>query len=116
LSRYLGRLCTSRARRIPSDQRRYFSRYRNLQYGRPGFAPGRDRGFLDLLKIIEADRVAPVPLRYGTMSRPGMSRPGTPGVSSSTANDLRMQYSSLLVALQPVEVKHYIYASETKHS
>jgi hypothetical protein len=39
-------------------------RYRNLQHGRHGFAPCLDRGFLDLFKIVEADGVAPVPLRY----------------------------------------------------
>ena len=27
------------------------------------------------------------------MPSPGRSRPGTPGVSSSTANDLRIEYS-----------------------
>ena len=79
----------------PSDQGRYLPRCRNLQHGRLGFAPGLDR-FLDLLKIVETGRVAPVPFAMKTMSSPGMSRPGTPGVSSSSANDLRMQYSSLL--------------------
>src|ERR1700691_4366341 len=47
----------------PSDQRRYLPRYRNLQHGWPGFAPRLDRGFFDLLKIVETDGVAPVPLR-----------------------------------------------------
>src|SRR6202042_1120474 len=35
----------------------------------------------------------PYPFAMDTMSSPGMSSPGTPGVSSSTANDFRMQYS-----------------------
>jgi hypothetical protein len=55
----------------PSDQRRYLPRYRNLQHGRLGFAPCLDRGFLDLLKIVEAGRVAPVPLRNGNNVKAG---------------------------------------------
>src|SRR3954447_21742984 len=37
----------------------------------------------------------PKPAAREPMSRPGRSRPGTPGVSSRTANDLRIEYSSL---------------------
>jgi osmotically-inducible protein OsmY len=37
----------------------------------------------------------PNPPAMAAMPSPGRSRPGTPGVSSSTANDLRMEYSLL---------------------
>ena len=37
----------------------------------------------------------PQPRARAAMPSPGRSSPGTPGVSSSTANDLRMEYSSL---------------------
>src|SRR5258705_4277918 len=37
----------------------------------------------------------PNPVAMEAMSSPGRSIPGTPGVSSSTANDLRIEYSSL---------------------
>src|ERR1700739_270336 len=39
----------------------------------------------------------PKPVAMEAMSRPGRSRPGTPGVSSSTANDLRIEYSPLRI-------------------
>ena len=41
------------------------SGYRNFQHGWLGFAPGLDRGFLDLLESVETGRIAPVPLRNG---------------------------------------------------
>src|SRR5438105_11351464 len=37
----------------------------------------------------------PQPRAKAAMPSPGRSSPGTPGVSSSTANDLRMEYSLL---------------------
>jgi hypothetical protein len=37
----------------------------------------------------------PQPRAMAAMPSPGRSSPGTPGVSSSTANDLRMEYSLL---------------------
>jgi hypothetical protein len=54
-----------------SDQRRYLPRYRNLQHGRLGLAPGLDRGFLDLLKIVETGSLAPVPFRDGNDVKAG---------------------------------------------
>jgi hypothetical protein len=55
----------------PSDQRRYLPRYRNLQPGWLGFAPGLDRGFLDLFKIVEAGCTTPVPLCNGNNVKAG---------------------------------------------
>ena len=40
----------------------------------------------------------PNPRATAAMSSPGRSSPGTPGVSSRTANDLRMEYSLLRMA------------------
>jgi hypothetical protein len=40
-------------------------RYWNLQHGRLGFAPGRDRRFLDCGKVVKALSVASVSLRDG---------------------------------------------------
>src|SRR6185295_5803333 len=39
----------------------------------------------------------PKPAAMEAISSPGRSSPGTPGVCSSTANDLRMEYSSLRI-------------------
>lgn len=48
---------------LPLDQWWYLRRYRNLQYCRLGFAPGRDRSFLDRLKVVEAGGIAPISFR-----------------------------------------------------
>jgi len=54
-----------------SDQRGHLPRYRNFQHGRLGFAPCLDRGFLDVLEIVEAGRVAPVSFRNGNNVKAG---------------------------------------------
>src|SRR4030095_10499269 len=49
----------------------------------------------DLFSRVGLFRAQPETLATDTMSSRGRSRPGTPGASSSWANDLRIEYSPL---------------------
>src|SRR6201996_2817750 len=44
----------------------------------------------------------PKPVAMEAMSRPGKSSPGTPGVSSNTANDFRIEYSPLRITTNTI--------------
>jgi len=79
----------------PSDQMQYFAEISEIS-STVDFDLLQTSTAAFLISSRSSRRAAshPYPLAMETMSRPGM--PGTPGASSSTANDLRMQYSSLL--------------------
>ena len=52
--------------------------------------------------VVGRAAVQPYPFASETMSRPGRSSPGTPGVSSSTAKDLRIAYSLLHITTNSI--------------